>query len=121
MSKYHDEKLSQIKEWLLNGIPYKMSGPGTEPGKGKHCLNSSETEQAIDKLAQFCKQGHVAGPLHNWEDRKDLKFVSTFARYQPADNSTRIILDHSKPKGRAFNEAIDKDVVKNLPSRNKNI
>ena len=114
LSKYHETKLAEIKDWLLNGIPYKMEGPGTEPEKAKHHLNQLETEMAVDKLAQFCRLGHAAGPLHDWEDREDLKFVSTFARYQAADNSLRIILDHSHPKGRAFNEAIDPNVVKNL-------
>ena len=74
-----------------------------------------ETQMAIDKLAQFCVQGHVAGPLFDWKSRTDLKFIKTFARYQPSDNSVRIINDHSYPKGRAFNEAIDENVKKELP------
>ena len=40
-----------------------MSGPGTEPEKAKNHLNRQETERAIDKIAQFCDQGHMAGPL----------------------------------------------------------
>ena len=103
MSHYFKHELKKVKEWLTEGIPYRMTGPGTKPGKAKHNLNEIETEMAVDKLAQFCVQGHVAGPLFDWENRKDLKFIKTFARYQASDNSVRIINDHSWPKGRAFN------------------
>ena len=112
---YHQKELVKIKAWLLEGVPYRMKGPGTEPEKANNHLNRQETERAIDKIAQFCAQGHMAGPLHNWENRTDLKFTSIFARYQQSDNSVRIINDHSYPKGRSFNEAIDKEVVKEIP------
>ena len=115
LSPYHKKELSKIKSWLLEGIPYRMTGPGTEPNKAKHHLSSQETERAVDKIAQFCAQGHMAGPLHGWKTRTDLKFTSIFARYQQSDNSVRIINNHAYPKGKAFNEAIDKKVVEEIP------
>ena len=108
-------ELIKIKSWLLEGIPFRMTGPGTEPEKARHHLNCRETERAVDKIAQFCAQGHMAGPLHSRKTRNDLKFTSIFARYQQSDNSVRIINDHSYPKGRAFNEAIDSKVVEEIP------
>ena len=115
MSDYQRKELKKVKVWLMEGIPYRMKGAGTEPGKAKHNLDEMETQMAVDKLAQFCVQGHGAGPLFDWKSRTDLKFIKTFARYQPSDNSVRIINDHSYLKGRAFNEAIDENVKKELP------
>ena len=114
LSQYHRCTLERIKSWLLHGIPYRMSGIGTEPCSGRHILTENETEMAIDKIASFCSQGHMAGPLFSWEDRKDLKFISIFAIDQPSDNSVRIINDHTVPKDRAFNKAIDPNVCKEL-------
>ena len=115
LSPYRKYELSKVKSWLLEGIPYRMEGPGTEPEESQHHLNQQETERAVDKIAQFCAQGHMAGPLHSWKNRTNLKLTSIFARYQQSDNSVRIINDHSYPKGRAFNEAIDENVVKEIP------
>ena len=115
ISPYQKHELDKVKSWLVNGIPFRMKGPGTDPRKANHHLNQQETIMAIDKLAQFCVQGHVAGPIHSWKRRKDLKFISIFAKYQASDNSVRIINDHSYPKGKSFNEAIDERVVKELP------
>ena len=115
LSLYHKKELIKIKSWLLEGIPFRMTGPGTEPEKARHHLNCRETERAVDKIAQFCAQGHMAGPLHSRKTRNDLKFTSIFARYQQSDNSVRIINDHLYPKGRAFNEAIDSKVVEEIP------
>ena len=115
LSLYHKKELIKIKSWLLEGIPFRMTGPGTEPEKARHHLNCRETERAVDKIAQFCAQGHMAGPLHSRKTRNDLKFTSIFARYQQSDNSVRITNDHSYPKGRAFNEAIDSKVVEEIP------
>ena len=114
ISPYQKHEMVRVKSWLLNGIPYRMKGSGTHPRKAKHHLNEQET-MAIDKLAQFCAQGHVAGPIHSWKRRKDLRFISIFAKYQSSDNSVRIINDHSYPKGKSFNEAIDDRVVMELP------
>ena len=95
ISPYQKHELDKVKSWLVNGIPFRMKGPGTDPRKANHHLNQQETIMAIDKLAQFCVQGHVAGPIHSWKRRKDLKFISIFAKYQASDNSVRIINDHS--------------------------
>ena len=115
ISPYQKRELIRVKSWLVSGIPFRMKGPGTLPRKARHHLTQQETCMAIDKIAQFCVQGHMAGPLHEWQGRKDLRYISTFARYQASDNSVRIINDHSQPKGSSFNEAIDERVVKELP------
>ena len=110
ISPYQKRELQRVKSWLKEGVPFRMEGSGT-----KHHLNQQETRMAIDKIAQFCKQRHMAGPIHKWKRRRDLRFISTFARYQASDNSVRIINDHSQPQGHSFNEAIDENVVKELP------
>ena len=70
---------------MKEGVPFRMEGSGTLPQKAKHHLNQQETRMAIDKIAQFCMQGHMAGPIHKWKCRRDLRFISTFARYQASD------------------------------------
>ena len=44
LSDYQGKELKKVKVWLMEGIPYRMKGAGTKPGKAKHSLNEMETQ-----------------------------------------------------------------------------